>query len=166
MATIPTTTENSTNIPTQSCASFGSYPNPLHVTAADRAVFHPVVKFPVPPTVLDLTRPKDEANTLGMATAEQRHAVAAGRPLSDVVPQPALYPRMHPGQHTAAAYTIGRYDEPRVGLYASDHFDNLQNSIESYAGRRNVHVGIDLGGPVGTPVHAFTAGFVHAVGVK
>lgn len=50
-------------------------------------------------------------------------------------------------------WTVGRYDEIR-GIYTTDLFSD----------GRTLHVGIDLGGPVGTPVHAFMDGIIHAVG--
>jgi len=49
-------------------------------------------------------------------------------------------------------------------MYESDLFDDLDNTIDGYGGRRTVHLGMDLGGPVGTPVHAFCDGIVHSVG--
>ena len=52
-----------------------------------------------------------------------------------------------------SAWTIGRYDEDR-GIYTQDLF----------AGRRTLHVGVDLGGPAGTPVHAFWPGNVRYTG--
>lgn len=45
-------------------------------------------------------------------------------------------------------WSIGRYDELRPGMYTT----------ELFAGRRSLHVGIDLGAPVGTAVHAFADG--------
>lgn len=44
-------------------------------------------------------------------------------------------------------YTIGRYGEKRPGLYAQALF----------AGERIYHVGIDIGAPAGTAIHAFAA---------
>ena len=46
-------------------------------------------------------------------------------------------------------WTLGRYGEHR-GIYTQALFD----------GSRTVHMGLDLGGPVGTPVHAPLAGTV------
>lgn len=45
-------------------------------------------------------------------------------------------------------WSIGRYAEVRPGMYTTPLFD----------GGRCLHLGIDLGGPVGTAVHAFDAG--------
>lgn len=51
-------------------------------------------------------------------------------------------------------YGIGRYDERRPGMYTSALFGS----------NRVVHMGIDLGAPIGTPVHAFYDGTVHLFG--
>lgn len=68
-------------------------------------------------------------------------------------------------QQQQQQWAIGKYDENRDGgMYESDLFDDLENTIDRYGGRRTVHLGMDLGGPVGTPVHAFSDGIVHSVG--
>jgi murein DD-endopeptidase MepM/ murein hydrolase activator NlpD len=46
-------------------------------------------------------------------------------------------------------YTIGRYNERRPSTYVQDLFKG-----------RNIHVGIDIGAPRGTPVHTFFMGEV------
>ncbi len=49
---------------------------------------------------------------------------------------------------------VGRYDERRVGMYTTALFEGV----------RDVHVGVDLAAPVGTPVHAFWEAEVHRFG--
>ncbi len=51
-------------------------------------------------------------------------------------------------------FTVGRYNEKRVGLYTH----------ELFRGQRDNHIGIDIGGPVGTPVHAFYEGEIYLIG--
>jgi len=53
-------------------------------------------------------------------------------------------------------YQIGRYDETRPGMY----------DFELFEGGRNHHVGIDLGAPVGEPVHSYARGVVFSKGVN
>jgi murein DD-endopeptidase MepM/ murein hydrolase activator NlpD len=48
-----------------------------------------------------------------------------------------------------SAYSIGRYNERRV-IYRQPLF----------SGSRDIHMGLDIGGPVGTPVHAFADGAI------
>lgn len=72
--------------------------------------FHTVLKFPRPPTVLDLST--------------------------------GSYPDQ-------VKYSIGRYDENRSGVYQQEIFTRDQ---------RTLHLGIDLGAPAGTPLHAFADG--------
>eukprot|EP00729_Bicosta_minor_P014390 gene14390-6222_t len=53
-------------------------------------------------------------------------------------------------------YSIGRYDENR-SIYTTDLFTTPE-------GPRCVHVGIDLGAPVGTPVYACADGIISSCG--
>ena len=69
-----------------------------------------------------------------------------GTVVLDLTSPAAVFPR--------TPWSIGRYDEARPGVYTTDLF----------AGGRSVHVGIDLGGPAGTAVHAFAWGRVVHVG--
>ncbi len=54
-----------------------------------------------------------------------------------------------------SAYSIGKYDEERV-IYTQ----------ELFGGQRNIHMGIDIGGPARTPVHAFADGHIALLGIN
>jgi murein DD-endopeptidase MepM/ murein hydrolase activator NlpD len=51
-------------------------------------------------------------------------------------------------------FSIGKYNEVRPSMYNADIF----------AGVRNIHMGVDIGGPVGTPCMAFTDGKISHFG--
>ena len=51
-------------------------------------------------------------------------------------------------------FSIGKYDEFRPNLY----------NTELFGGERNVHMGIDIGGPVGTPCMGFMDGEISHFG--
>ena len=66
-------------------------------------------------------------------------------------------------------YDVGRYDEDRRGMYTSELFaapkeDEEEEGGDEEEGRRTVHVGVDIGAPVGTEVHAFEDGLIHSAG--
>lgn len=82
-----------------------------------------------------------------------RHSFAAVVRLPDVYDVLNLTGVGPPTPRTSA-WSVGRYDEDRAGMYTTPLF----------AGSRTVHMGIDIGGPVGTPVHAFTDGIIFAAG--
>jgi len=54
----------------------------------------------------------------------------------------------------ATPWVVGRYAEHRPAMYTQGLF----------GGSRTLHMGIDLGGPVGVAVHAFDAGHILHVG--
>lgn len=62
-----------------------------------------------------------------------------------------------PERALSCRYGIGRYDEKRAGMYETELFRDPR-------GDRDVHIGIDIGAPVGEPVHAFHDGEVHLFG--
>jgi len=53
-------------------------------------------------------------------------------------------------------YSVGRFDEHRPGMYTTELFQ----------GKRDHHVGLDLGAPAGTAVHAFEEGTVYETGIN
>mmetsp|Transcript_25434 Transcript_25434/g.49748 ORF Transcript_25434/g.49748 Transcript_25434/m.49748 type:complete len:173 (-) Transcript_25434:108-626(-) len=52
----------------------------------------------------------------------------------------------------------------RPGMYDTDLYKDTKNSIEGYAGVRNIHMGLDIGGPPGTPVCSFADGKIFKFG--
>jgi len=161
-------------IPRDLVGPLESYPNRLGITEEMRKEFHPVVVFPtksvevagdddddddeksssrweeVPDyTLLDLTVSSAMAQ---LATEEERIAAKNRK----------LWQKTKSMSNTT--YAVGRYDENRINLYKSDLFDDTDNDIDGFDGARTVHIGIDLDGPVGTKVYAFTDGVVHSVG--
>lgn len=52
-------------------------------------------------------------------------------------------------------YGVGKYDELRPGMYQGEQFLEDQ---------RDLHIGIDLAGPVGTPIKAFYQGTIFMLG--
>lgn len=164
-------------IPEQYCSPFGSYPNPLGITDQDRKEFCPVVKFP---SKVDESTGKQffDYRILDHTGSSSNVAKSSSSSSSSVVVQLVSLEEFVKAQEairngmkveTVVDFTqfrdnwgwfgIGRYDENRVGLYESPLF-HVQDPSE----QRTVHVGMDLDGPVGTPVHAFYHGLVHSVG--
>jgi murein DD-endopeptidase MepM/ murein hydrolase activator NlpD len=62
--------------------------------------------------------------------------------------------RENPHRRATLPFSIGRYDEDRVNMYDQEIFE----------GRRTVHMGIDIGAPIGTLVHSFWEGWIYACG--
>jgi murein DD-endopeptidase MepM/ murein hydrolase activator NlpD len=58
-----------------------------------------------------------------------------------------------PRRMRAGEFGIGKYNEKRRGMYTT----------ELFGGTRDIHMGIDIAAPVGTPVHAFFDGEIHMV---
>jgi len=172
----PTVT-TATSIPPM-LSPFGAYPNPLGLTAADRASFHPVVKFPR--QCWNATRfvcPYSDHTASGTASVERRqlatpeeHQAAPPKRWLRILkskwsrwwrtrfPTVAATISFRPGQPY-----IGRYDEDRVGLYESELFVEKDHA-DSECTKRTVHTGLDLAGPVHTPVYAFTDGTIYKAG--
>lgn len=59
-----------------------------------------------------------------------------------------------PNRPLQSPFGIGRYNEVRAGMYNQPIFEGV----------RNIHVGIDIGAPVNSPIHAFADGTVFLFG--
>jgi murein DD-endopeptidase MepM/ murein hydrolase activator NlpD len=178
---------------------FGSYPNVLNISQADRDSFHPVVIFPtVEAEVSKSNQPEQQAESTGSSSSITRRVVNLQVLDFTKAPLPGqqqlatqkerevqrklkekerrkLHARgtLHAvpndkssvsSSNSSASFAVGRYDENRVGMYESDLFDDTTNDIDGFAGRRTVHMGIDLDAAVGTKVYSFSDATVHAAG--
>ena len=157
--------QQSRTVPENFDSSFGSYPNLLNISTEMRESFAAVVRQ-VDPVVND---------------NRDKQSLASSREILDVKRRPfvwKIFRRMMMRRiilplHSVFSknsndirplYDIGKYDENRVSMYSSEHFQDVDNEIDGFGGQRTVHLGIDLGAPVGTPVKAFERGIVHSVG--
>lgn len=62
-----------------------------------------------------------------------------------------------PLEGTGFTHDVGRYNERRPAMYEESLF-------ESAEGAREIHIGVDIGSAVGTPVHSCADGVVHSCG--
>jgi hypothetical protein len=155
-------------VPDELLQPFGSYPNILNITEEMRSHFHPVIKFPLrnnPDSdstcnssgqkmdeiydyrVTDLTGKVDNSVMVGDKKLPQLFTTR-----EEAVEHARLFPNPLKG------FDVGRYDEDRRKMYTSALFDSSSGSS------RTVHIGIDIGAPVGTEVYAFEDGIVHSCG--
>ena len=110
--------------------------------------FHDIVELPQDARVLDLSAaPADGTSYSGIG--ERSYACRRG---------------VLGRKCRRAQYVVGRYNETRPGLYESALFHDTGNCLEGYCGLRNVHMGLDLGAPVGTAVRAFYGGDIVHMG--
>lgn len=129
------------------------YPNPLGITPDMRENFHPVVKINQGcVSVLDLSQESGQSHLI---PTEDQESFIQKRNKEKFTEE---------SSDEDKCYTIGKYDENRLKLYSSELFQDSLNSISGYDGARTLHVGVDLGGPVGENVHSFWGGVVHSVG--
>jgi murein DD-endopeptidase MepM/ murein hydrolase activator NlpD len=135
-------------------------PNPLGIPRTNQILtsanlndfpFHPVVLFPlvrggdenshelIPDySVLDLTKKIDDFDWIIPKEEQSRF-------------------RKNRKKQSQPGFSVGRFDENRPMMYSSELFTKGSNP-------RTLHVGIDLGGPVGTKVYAFADGVIEHVG--
>lgn len=162
------------SIPLNFLSPVDEYPNPLNITEADRQNFHPVVKFPkiwIEQNDDDSDKKRgrkvDNYQILDLQTSSATNELASEAERikrREEVSKRKWGRRNKDENDPLKGYGVGRYDENRVNLYASEMFDDSTHTIDGYAGERTVHIGIDLDGPVGTQVFAFTKGVVHSSG--
>jgi hypothetical protein len=112
--------------------------------------FHPVVHLPSDYTVMDLTQ---GPSAHGYGISDNVSYVCKG---------------FRAGSCRRRQWGVGRWCEHRPNMYGGSGtiFDDSANCLEGYCGSRVVHMAIDLGGPVGTPVHAFWDGWIEHVGFQ
>ena len=65
-------------------------------------------------------------------------------------------------EEAGVAHDVGRYNERRRSMYATDLFGSADPWSES--GNRDIHIGIDVGGPPGTPIFCVTDCKIHSCG--
>jgi murein DD-endopeptidase MepM/ murein hydrolase activator NlpD len=63
---------------------------------------------------------------------------------------------------TGFKFDVGRYNERRRSMYESELFGEKDPWSEDET--RDIHVGVDIGGVVGTPIHVVADGHVHSCG--
>jgi hypothetical protein len=160
--------DNKPLIPETLSSPFGAYPNLLSIDDDDRQHFYPVIPYPNRTVrVNDKTNAQDLASPKDIHRAKRRNTWwrRLARRVAHKVIAVVTLGKKRPGDHLQSpTWAIGKYDENRVGMYTSELFQDASNTIDGYGGLRTVHLGIDLGAPVGTKVFAFCDGVVHSAG--
>ena len=152
-------------VPESFDSSFGSYPNVLNISPKMRESFAAVV-WQVDPVVNDNRHKQSLASSGEILDVKRRPFVwkIFRRMIMRRIILPLRSVLNKNNNDIRPLYDIGKYDENRVSMYSSGHFQDVDNEIDGFGGQRTVHLGIDLGAPVGTPVRAFERGTVHSVG--
>ena len=183
--------EETNLVPKGLLQEFGSYPNLLNITDEMRDNFHPVIKLPlrenaVKEEVCNESELSQHRNSIWPWKRRNRHkpSYCTRRKMIEtydyivkdlrqnknkkvLLEGGVKVPQLLASREDAIKYAnfpkqskqfdVGRYDEDRRSMYTSSLFDNDKH-------RRTVHIGIDIGGPVDTPCHAFEAGIIHSAG--
>ncbi|OEU10810.1 hypothetical protein FRACYDRAFT_263714 [Fragilariopsis cylindrus CCMP1102] len=185
---------NSNIIPLQFDAPFGSYPNLLNISAEERNSFSPIIIYPKWVQSERSRSKRSRSNNKNetdyyvhdkrqaseeLASPEailimkhQRRRLKEGRwPLLLLLKERVIWfsrsliGQIRQSKKMLKRWNIGKYDENRDGgMYVSDLFDDTTNKIDGYGGQRTIHLGIDLGGPVGTNIYSFSDGIIHSIG--
>ena len=127
-------------------SGFKSYPNLANITDEERALFHPVMKFPkdhsVP--VLDCTQATGLASDGQIKRSKIRDKLFGfvWRKVVINLLESKLAQKL--AWKSNSKWGFGKYDEDRRLMYTSSVFDE-ENVVDGYSGARTVHLGIDLG---------------------
>mmetsp|Transcript_8685 Transcript_8685/g.13465 ORF Transcript_8685/g.13465 Transcript_8685/m.13465 type:complete len:336 (+) Transcript_8685:114-1121(+) len=175
-------------VPQATLQAFGAYPNLLNITHEMREKFHPVVKLPkrkkwkkwIQKRIKsNNTKDADDSNNtcnesqIGLMNIYDyilKDYTGKNNNDNDVILQggkkvPQLLPTREDAlefaktQKQSKLFDVGRYDEDRRGMYTSSLFDAKDEEQ-----RRTIHVGIDIGVPVGVKIHSFVDGVIHSLG--
>lgn len=148
-------------IPNEFTAPLEEYPDLLHISSTMREKFHPIVKEMVKAPRSANVKVLDLRNITGqtqLIQPEDQDEFEKNRQFQKKVSF------LQSLSAKKSNFTIGKYDENRLNLYSSELFDDEDNAIDGFLGSRTVHIGIDLGGPIGTKVFSFWDGIVHSAG--
>lgn len=186
----PSPSAMNTGVPQQTLQAFGSYPNLLNITHELRENFHPVVKLPKRKKWKEWfnkrinsssTRNENDFNNNSCDESPKglmniynyivKDYTGNNNKDNDVtLPGGKKVPQLLPTREEALEFAktqkqqsklfdVGRYDEDRRGMYTSSLFD--AKDVEK---RRTIHMGIDIGGPVGAKIYSFADGVIHSLG--
>jgi murein DD-endopeptidase MepM/ murein hydrolase activator NlpD len=114
---------------------YGSPENIDQLFQRNRSLLTPPIVFPAPYFVHDFTNPDESKASHENAKSKTVHSL-------DTFP-----------------YSIGKYNEDRVGLYTQDLF-------QSQSHPRTIHVGIDFGMPPSSPIYMLMDGQIIAQGER
>lgn len=67
-------------------------------------------------------------------------------------------------ESTEFHHDVGRYNERRRAMYETDLFGGEDDPWANAGDVRDIHIGLDIGGPAGTPIHSVADCVVHSVG--
>ena len=159
--------EKEYDVPTDFLSPYGTYPNPLQMTEQYRSSLHPVIKFP--PGDVEIRDYRFKMDGLASEEARRQRQKTRLRRRTVQVLQTAwkivrIRGEKNDRTQSNKGFNIGRYDENRVGMYNSDMFQDTTYEIDGYSGARTVHLGIDLGAPINTPIYSFDDGIIHSAG--
>jgi hypothetical protein len=174
-------------LPQATLQAFGSYPNLLNITHEMRENFHPVVKLPksnkwkvwLRKRMKSNKRDVDDANDTcddsqrgpmktydyivkdytGKNNVDNDVILQGGKKVPQLLPTREDALEFAKTQKQSKLFDVGRYDEDRRGMYTSSLFD-----VKDEENRRTIHMGIDIGGPVGVKVYSFVEGVIHSLG--